>query len=177
MGSSVWRNLMCKLSSICTSSITGNYMSALHYPSVLSSTFLPALEQQKYINKHACSQYSVFVVTLVFSLWWHMFHCRLIGCRFNSCQGLFDLMQPKPDLAIHIVSCPLCTVWDFCVGFLFGASRPLTWSPMDLPTFFFFVCVFFFFFSFRRRKWHFLRPNTWKETMDWPDILGKPSYR
>ncbi len=35
---------------------------------------------------------------------------------------------------------------------------------------------FFFFFSFRRRKWHFWRPNAMKETLYWPGILGKASY-
>ncbi len=33
---------------------------------------------------------------------------------------------------------------SFIIAILIGASRPLTGSPMDLPTFFFFVCVLFF---------------------------------
>ncbi len=44
------------------------------------------------------------------------------------------------------------------------------------------VDFFFFFFSFssvsfRRQIWHSQRPNTMKEILHSPDILGKPSFR
>ncbi len=42
------------------------------------------------------------------------------------------------------------------------------------------LCFFFFpsfSVSFRRQIWHPRRPNTMKETLYWPGILGKASYR
>ncbi len=46
--------------------------------------------------------------------------------------------------------------------------------PYGLADFFFF---FFSSVSFRRQILHSRRPNTMKEILYWPGILGKPSYR
>ncbi len=55
----------------------------------------------------------------------------------------------REEVVLSIITC-------YLLQLLVGASRPLTGSPMWLQT---------FFSSFRRRKWHFRRPNAMKETL------------
>ncbi len=52
-----------------------------------------------------------------------------------------------------------------------GASRPLTGSPMGLPT------VFFFFFLLPPPNMPFPEAKHNEGNLYWPGILGKPSYR
>ncbi len=79
---------------------------------------------------------------------------------------LFVMRAHNCPLHVHMFLKVIDIKFKFHEAFLFGAFHSLMGSPYGVTNFFF----------FRRQRWPSRRPNTMKETLLWPNSLGK-TYR